>query len=461
MAISPIDTLSNNLGKLLQISFSEGVRSQLSQDHRDWEMIKRFRVGAFPGRELRFLFQNSFGPGAVQYRAPNFSSTFPSAQRVTVSEHVAVAKELDATIEIEYNLWNRLMHAKDKYAQNQMALELQSKTTAYKRQLAKDLYGDGTGVIGTAASVVDDTSANTATVQLQTTNTARGHVGFFEYDDLLVGRTQAGVSVPPTVTGTFYAWRVKDRLRDTDKVVLEPIDSSFNVLPLTASNVVNNLVFYRLQQPTGGENALDLTAITSSTDYGTLTEVMVGLETLASADGRLVHGIQMNGPRAASEIDCGGQPIDVSFIQKVLDKTKIQVGEGVYNWKMMSMAPETHAAFIESRENDRRFISVDDNKRGIRYFAYQHRNDLVETYATEYVPKKRVYFLPETKAGAKVIEYYGTDFEPVKGPNMSSAHLKPAAGGGFERRVSMFWESLCCLIVKHPAAIGRLTNFTA
>lgn len=460
MAINPIDTLSNNLGKLLQISFSEGVRSQISSDHRDWDMVKRFRVGSFPGRELRFLFQNSFGPGAIQYRSPNFSSKFPSAQRISTSEHVAVCKELDATVEIEYNLWNRLMNAKDKYAQSQMAMEIQSKANAYKRQLAKDLYGDGTGVVGTAASVVDDTTNDIATVQLQTTDTARGHIGFFEYEDLLVARTQAGVSTPPTVTGTFYAWRVKDRLRDTDKVVLEAVDSSMTVLQLTASNIVNNLVFYRVEQPTGGESALDLTAITSSTDYGTLTEVLVGLETLAAADGRLVHGIQMNGQRAASEVDCGANPIDVSWIQKVMDKTKIQTGEGVYNWKMMSMAPETHAAFIESRETDRRFISVEDNKRGVRYFAFQHRNDLLETYATEYVPKKRIYMLPETKAGAKVIEYYGTDFEPVKGAGMAPVHLKPSATGGHERRMSMYWESLCCLIVKHPAAIGRLRNFT-
>ena len=43
MAFSNISNL--NLGDFLQIAFSEGVRNQISDDYRDWEMIKMYRVG--------------------------------------------------------------------------------------------------------------------------------------------------------------------------------------------------------------------------------------------------------------------------------------------------------------------------------------------------------------------------------------------------------------------------------
>jgi hypothetical protein len=103
---------------------------------------------------------------------------------------------------------------------------------------------------------------------------------------------------------------------------------------------------------------------------------------------------------------------------------------------------------------------VDDAKRGIRYFAYQHRNDSVETYVSEYCPKKRIFIIPENKATKdKVIEFYGSDFEPVK-VNDSSAFMLKSGANGYERKIQHFMEAYCQLIVKHPAAIASIHNFT-
>lgn len=453
MAFSNIDNLQ--LGKFLQIAFSEGVRSQLSQDYRDWEYVKQHRVSDPDGREIRFLFQRSYGPAAVQYRNPNGSTTFPSAQQITTSEHTAVYKEIDVTIELEYNLWNRARKSPAKYAEP-LAMEIQSKTIASKRRLAADLYGDGTGVIGTVLTAVDTTGAGgSVLITLNTTSSTRGHIGFFEFGDLLLNKNQAGTADDPTVVGTFYAWRVKSRNRKLDQATLEAVDSSMTVLSLTASSIDATDVLYRVGQPT----IPDLTA--SIPDYGTITEVIAGLESLTASDGRVIHGITMSGASSGTTIDGSGNPLDVSMIQELMDNVKINVGQSAYQWKMMCMAPEAHAALIESRETDRRFQTVEDNKRGIKYFAYVHGNDVLETYTSEYCPKKRLYTLPEAKSGNKVIEFYGTDFEPVKMGGMGEFHLKPSATGGHERRISSYMEALGCLVCKHPAAIGRLENFTA
>lgn len=452
MSFSNIDNLQ--LGKFLQIAFSEGVRSQISDDYRDWEMIKRNRVSDPDGRELRFLFQKSYGPGAIQYRNPNGSTTFPNAQQITVSEHTAVYKEIDATIELEYQLWNRARKSPAKYAEP-LSMEIQSKVIAAKRRLAADLYADGTGVIGTVLSATDTTGANgSVLIQLNTTNSTRGHVGFFEFGDLLLNKNPNGSADDPTVVGTFYAWRVRSRSRKLDQVTLEAVDSSMNVLSLTASSMDAADVLYRVGQPT----IPDLTAAIA--DYGTITEVIAGLESLTANDGRTIHGITMTGATSGSVTDAGGNPLDVSQVQECMDAVKINVGASAYSWKMLSGSPEAHAAFIESRETDRRFISVDDAKRGIKVFAYQHGNDTLEMVTSEYCPKKRLYMLPEQKSGNKVIEYFGTDFEPVKMGGMGEFHLKPASGGGHERRIASYMEALGVIICKHPAAIGRLENFT-
>lgn len=440
---------SLNLGKFLQIAFSEGVRSQISADYRDWEAIKSKRVGDADGRQLNFLFQTSYGPAAVQSRRAQSSASFPTAQQISVSEHSAEYKEIDVTIELEYNLWNRARKSPSKYAEP-LAMEIQSKTIAAKRYLASLLYNDGLGVIG-KVSAVSYPTANTALVTLDSADTARGHIGFFEYGDLLRNYTGASSNLPAGID----SWLVVSKNRKTNQVVLQSLNSAGQPAAHGGAGAIDAAdAFYRY----GQETIVDDTSFAG--DYGTGTDVIAGLESLAANDGRTIHGIVMSGANASSTVDGGGNPLDVSMIQEMMDLAKINVGQSTYQWKKLCMAPEAQSALIESRETDRRFQSVDDNKRGVKMFAYVHGNDTLECYTSEYVPKKRVYALPEEKSGNKVIEFHGSDFEPVKMGGMGEFHLKPASGGGHQRKIASYMESLGVLICRHPAAVARLRNFS-
>jgi hypothetical protein len=460
MAFNNIDQL--NLGNLLQIVFSNGVRNQISQDFRDFEMVKRAKVSSSVARELRFMFQSSFGPSAIQYRDPGTSGrSFPQARQATVKEYTAKFKEINATIELEYNLWDRARKSPEKYAEP-LALEIDSKASASKRRIAADLYGDGTGVVGTLPAgtnaAVTSPASNQVLFTLSQANTARGHVGFFEYGDILILLAPNGsASAIDTNLGTEPAyWAVISKDRDNQQVLLQGLDASLNpVATITSISVQPGTgeVFYRYGMP----SFPDLTAIS---DYGTATDVMAGLESLTAGDGRTIHGITMSGATSGSRIDAGGNPMDVKYIQKVMDKAKVNVGQDRYKWKMLMSAPETHASLIESRETDRRFMTVEDNKRGVKYFAYVHGNDTLEVNSSEYVPPKRVYILPETKAGEKVIEFHGSDFETVKAEGMGDFHLKPASSGGYVNTVVSYLQAIGVLIVKHPAAIAVVENFT-
>jgi hypothetical protein len=457
MTFNNIDNL--NLGNLLQIIFSNGVRNQISQDFRDFEMIKRAKVGSSVARELRFMLQRSYGPSAIQYRDPGTSGrSFPDARQATVSEYSAKFKEINATIELEYNLWDRARKSPEKYAEP-LALEIDSKASASKRRIAADLYADGTGVVGTVASAaVTSPASDQLTFTLLNTNVARGHVGFFEYGDILMLRANAGTAsaLDTSLATEPVYWLVVSKNRDLNQVTLQGLTAALASAGSIASISVQPTsgdVFYRYGQPT-------IPNLSSISDYGTATEVMAGLESLAAGDGRTVHGMVMTGAISGSRLDCGANPIDSKYIQKCMDKTKINVGQDRYKWKMMMAAPESHASLIESRETDRRFQSVEDNKRGVKFFAYVHGNDTLEFNSSEYVPPKRIYIFPETKAGEKVIEFHGSDFETVKAQGMGDFHLKPGSGGGYVNTVVSYLQAIGVMIAKHPAAIGVIENFT-
>jgi hypothetical protein len=451
MSFNNIDNLS--LGNLLQIAFSNGVRNQISQDFRDFEMIKRAKVGNSAARELRFMFQRSLGAAAIQYRDPGTSGrSFPDSDQVSLNENIAKFKEINATIELEQNLYARAQQSPEKYAEP-LSIELDSKASAAKRRLAADLYGDGSGVVGTITS--QSLSSGSPVVTLTTTNAARGHVGFFEFEDKLVHKAAnggAGTSVT-LASGTFSYWRVRDKDRDNSKVTLRAVDTTGAEQSVSSWSPSSGEVFYRNGQPT-------IPNLGSISDYGTATEVIAGLESLVANDGRAIHGITMSGAYAGTRRDCGGNPIDVKDIQRVMSKVKNTVGQDRYKWKMMTMAPETLDAMIESRETDRRFTSMEDAARGTKKFVYQHLNDSLECYTTEFCPPKRLYILPEAKGGDKVIEFHGSDFETIKGEGMNDFHLKPSSSGGYVNTMVSYLQAIGVIICKHPASVAVLENFT-
>lgn len=460
MSFSNIDSL--NLGMVLQVLFTQGIRLQISKDFRDFEMIKRARVGTSTPREIRFMVQNSLGMAAIQYRSPGVSNrAFPAAQQATVKEYAAKFKEINATIELEYNLWERAQKSPEKYAEP-LAIEMDSKSSATKRKLANDIYQDGTGVVGQLAAssvTVESPASDCVWVQLDTADTARGGVGSFEFNDILVLKAADGdtSALDTNLTTEPAYWMVIDKDRKNDKVLLQGLDATLNsagTISSVSEHPTAGDVFYRYGQPT-------IPDLTSISDYGTATEVLTGLESLAAADGRTVNGMTMRGATAGTVEDCGGSGIDVSFIESGMNKVKLKSGEDRFRWKQMVMAPETHSSFVESREVDRRFNTIEDNKRGLRYFAYQHRNDTLECVTSEFAGKKRIWILPESKAGEKVLEFHGTDFKTVKGQGMGDFHLKPASGGGHVNTMVSYLQSVGVLISRQPGAILSIRNFVA
>lgn len=468
MAISNVDSLL--LGKLLQITFSKGFRRQLVRDHRDWESVKQMTVGMPGGREHRFMFQVGGGPAAIQYAAIGSSGAFPAAQRSAVEEKIAIFKELNATIEIDYMLFERLKMAPAKYADN-LAMELEDKLVYLKRRVAADLYNDGLGVLGTVASVADAGIAQgKVEVTLSALAASRGHIGWFEYDDLLLNCDVDGTADMPAGA---VAWKVASIDRPNNKVTLQAINASgapVALANLAASSIDATDLLYR-GTTSASHSRTDLTDGTPKVlvggnlvaqDYGTATEIIAGLGALVANDGRQVHGITMSGVTGSTVKDVGGSAIDVTHIQQALSQVKTAVGQGRYKYSQLLCAPEMLDSLIEGRETDRRFNSVEDATRGVRKFIYQHAEDAVEFVTSEFCRKNEAYALPSGKGEeSKCIEFVGTDFKAVEVPGSSSKfHLRPTSGGGHEKKLVSYMFGLGVLVNQHPKACLKIQNFT-
>lgn len=461
MAINNIDVSSISLGKLLQIVYSDGIRLQISEDFKDWEMISRFKAPLSPARQINFMFQGSLNPASVQSRDPGrgAAGSFPQGFQPQVNEYTAYMKMINATIELEYDLWDRARKSPENYAEP-LQIVVNSTMTSTKRHLAAQLYGDGTGVLGTVASAtVTSPASNQLVFTLSSANAARGGANLFEYNDIVKLLAAAGTaSALDTSLATEPAyWKVIDKDRLNNTVTLQGLDSSFAaVATITAISVQPTAgdVFYKFGQQI-------IPNLSSIADYGTTSDALAGLESLASNDGRVIHGITMSGSNGASLYDCGANPLDVKYIHKSLDNAKIKVGSGSYKWPQMVMSPEAAYTLIESRETDRRFVSIDDNKRGVKQFAYVHEGDTVAVVSSEYCGLKRIYMIPEGKgSGQKVLSYAGSDFEAVKANGNGDEFRMKVGSSGYLPAMQSVMQGYGVLIANHPAAIVKLTNFT-
>lgn len=456
MAFSNID--ANALGNLLQIKFSDGIRNQISKDFRDFEMVMKAKVSNSSARELRFMLLTAFGVDAVSYANPGqIDSAFPSADRSTLEEYSAKFKELRTTIEVQYDLFERALQSPEKYGEP-IKVEMDAKLSASKRRLAADFHADGTGVLGTVASAA--LSSGKLAVTLNSTDSARGHVGLFEFrQSIKFHAVTGGASAVAVVlaSGTLSHFRVVSKNRKDQVVILEAINTAGNVsaiTTLTTSPAAGEPAYRKAQS-----DASDIPNLSSISDYGTATQVIAGLPSLAAADGRTIHGMVMEGALASSQYDAGGNPIDVSHIQRAMSQVKVNVGQDQYSWKMMTQAPETLDSLIESRESDRQFHTMEDATRGTKKFMYQHQNDALECYTSEYCQPKRIWILPESKAGQKVLEFHGSDFKTVKQPGGSDFMLKPSASG-FVATIASYMQAIGVIINRHPASVAVIKNFT-
>ena len=461
MAVSAITALQ--LGNVLQIAYNKGLVKQLSENWADWQNIKSYSTGKFDGKQYQFMVQTSYGPASVQYRNAT-TRAYPAAQSMTTEEATVVAKEVNQTLSIQANLWERALASPSKYFEP-LAMEIESKHMALQRRFSIDLYGDGTGVLGTVASgglVESDIANGNIVITLSAADAARGFCGWFETGDLVLFKTPAGAAHTlsgGSPTGTFYAWQVVGLPDRVNKAVsFRAVTSTGAVITgAAASNIVATDVAYRVGQPTFP----DLTSLSSIGDFGTCSDVFTGLESLSANDGRTLHGLVMSGLLAGTRKDCSAAALDVDHLNTILDNLGIRNG-GSFHYNQALASFEAVTSLINSRETDRRFMSVGDNQKGMKgKFGFAYGSDVVIFEKSAFCPSNRIYLLPMSSAGAKCIDLKLCDLVPQRVPGGEAGWmLKPNSSGGHDRDLISYLVGHISMASNRPSAIGVVHNFT-
>jgi hypothetical protein len=449
MAVTKIS--DNTLGNMLKIVSKGGVVNNLSEDSMVWQNVKKEHVtGDAKGRQLRYAIRTALGSGAVGFLDVG-TGAFLTGRQSSVSEGIAEWKDFGATIEVGRTVIEKALKDFDSYGKP-LVEELDLKAIALSRVLSASIYADGTGVIAQALDAGSVSSSKTVW-NLDTGDTARGFVGWIEEGDILYPVNADGTAANPTLSsGTFDHYQVDGIDRDNSTVTLQARNSAGSDLDVTATGVTAGDYLIRV----AASSAQDLSSI-GSTDYNSLSFALTGLDSLTQDDGRVVNNITLSGNAAGTRQDESGNPIDSQAFQKVLSKLMRRAGKGRYQYNQALMAWETYDALIESRETDRRFMSVTDTKKGAPGMGYVHGRNVVMFDPDEFCPKNRIYLIPNKGA----LQFHGTDFDFVSPNGNDKFHLRPSASAGsYDRVVQSFMEGSGALITVHAAALGCIHNFS-
>lgn len=435
------------LGKFLQIQYSDSITNQISEDFRDWEMIQRIKQGESASRSINFLINKSFGAPAVKFRGAG-EQTLPQGKQSNTEEGSAEFKQLYATIELEYDLWERAKSGAKKYLEP-LAHEIQNKGIVQKRILSAALHLDGTGVMAEVSAEGTVVDANTVKLILKSGDSDRGGERYLEFGDEVILATRAGVAASGTAAKVV---EVIEKDRDENSIVV------YNATGLTNTDFAADLVIYR-----EGSSPVDLDDAANfdgTNEVDKLSDSLTGLESLTAKDGRKIHGLKLEGVYKGEHKDVKQAPVDINHLQQALDRAKTRNGQGMFKYKQILAAPETISAFIEAQEADRRLVANSDKERGFQGFCFVHGNDKLEMASSEFVGDKRMWILPEGKAAAGCLEMHSKDFKEINVGGSERLKVDTSSpGGGYTNVMQKHMYGYMTLICKRPGAIVKIHNF--
>lgn len=475
---------SDKLSGLMQSVYTSDIMVTISDDHKDFENVKRVKVDGHDPRSIIYKLGKSFGSGGVQPAARG-SVALPVAQSSKYEECEARLKRLYSAIEIDLDLWEGAKVTPSKFA-DPLAEEIKNKSTAQKRYLSGVINRDGSGVIGIVASDVTGTVINFEAAP-SIGGAGAPHCDYHEVyaicradgaSSLVAGKSYLGGD--ETIVGLV---EVLDIERNGGDNFVEVALSNSNASELGVSGAtafvitelagVNGIkagdVICKLgatvpkiyaqaaatwSRPTGQQPGEDDDGISANFDLAHFGNEIGGFYAIANNDGATYNGVTASGSTKASVVNASGELADLDHLQRMVNKLVSKMGSR-YKYDSMLVSPGVERTFLQAQESDRRLVSHTDKERGFDGFGFRTAGQVLACQQSQFAFQKEINVVPKDLKG--VVQMHGTDYKDIKLDNQST-FLKNRADGGYESALQKYMYATMTFVCPNPAAIGRVTD---
>ena len=448
----------------------------------EMENFKKYQVDlrALPP-ELR-TYQIMTGEGSESIQPNEIGNrALPTGREVEFETASYRVKELDSALEFgnkELEALERAVKSGDVTSGAYMSASsyvdkvINAKKEVLKHKMLVDIFGDGTGVVATVATVSATAIASgIITVTFDRGTGVQGSTTWFRLKSSYIFATTAGAlttaatAVPADVPVDHYTVESIDTATDT--VVFSLRDASNNKITTAATvTIADGDVVYSGDKrgvTSGFVQLPDLTAISlGTTEMETVSSHLLGLGSLVSADGRKIGGVLRSGIHASSVDTTGGLVTPAKLTGLLTKLNRRWQGMGNFNWKNFMLSHEMLDALITQSQSDRRLIAG-QAAYGATKFDYKESISGQESawsyIKSLFIPLDTVYLLPEP-GDVHALAFPHSEMEDVFAGSEGDGFLPKPVSGGYENAKLKYQKMYWSLFSECPAALGKLTGLT-
>ena len=440
---SPSNVIDSSWSNIMKDLQDGTMVDQLAQHNDLWKYIqKNIKKDASDGKRLIRPLKTKRGVAGI--KNISYNGSFASKRVATYVQLIAEAKYITAHIEVPYTIIQAGKKERGAFIRP-MESEISDKQEGTAMQLSRQALGDGSGIIGTVASITDN--GDDGDMVLSEADDKEGHVRWIEVNDELVIYVSAADDTAVTdmvASGTFSYFKVNSVVESTNTINVTPYNSSDAALAFDAGSFAANNVLVRADL-TFNDNA----AVTNHND---VCQEITGLEVIVDEDGK-VHNIDRStSPQYGSFVEKGANNLlSTDMFRSACTGAKKRGGKP----KVAVMSDDVYNRFCDIAEEDKRLQNVNSAVLGMEVSGYKCSYGTVE-FVLEYYCRDDRIFLIEGES----IELYGDDFKFFEDPESGKVlRIASSSSGGYSPDFSAELFGTMELFGTKPAANARIEGF--
>ena len=484
MSFSGISSAASSVASMVHAQYAEGVLHALG-NMKEIKMMDAFKVGieGEPAVDSTFKLITDEGFNSVLNSSPS-SRSLPGFDDVGFIEGKYRLKEMNSVLEFglkELKYLDQAMRSGKGLssgaftsASDFVATVINAKVNVMNHRVMTDIFGDGTGVVGTISSIDKSDIANgNLVLTLSDAYNARGSTTFMRLGaSIVVAEADATLM---TFTGVAAASATRLHVVDFDKLAHTVTckivgENKAVVTGLTDTSIAATHLCYFGSKTLAAAGRIQIPDLSGAIgDYDLISDHLCGLRSIISADGRLVQGLTRSGQTKSIVLDYAGAAIDAKAFPKLINRLGARWnGYEQFKFKKFIIADHVLQHLIDSSQSDRRIVASNQAYYGATQFevweGQSGQQGPMLFVPSVFCPEQDIMTIPE-KGDAEVsplvfaFEDPQSVFDGSEGVAGHGGFLPKPNSAGYDNAVLKYEELRLGLYSKMPAGLGKITHF--